>query len=454
MGKTIRNGKIIGMASTYISDIRYKITTAELPNTLIVLSKNDKIIGSNTTDSTKGGKVSFDVNSMGEYTITATKNNATLWTRTITVNNIGEFICKSGKLLADYTPDELHTICQGGYFSTMFTYKDKIKIVQSGNIFNNYEFFVSNIYKQIDGSEIVKFRMCSYYSGGSYDINPRYYYLSSSTATSWSSSFSNAGGMKYSIMRQRFMVKDEEIYSQATGIKPDDSSLTDGIKFSEIKYTNGGTSALYSYDETTDTMNILSSWQTVSNNNPQFVKGCFKNVGTLTEDTFNSGNYYTYSNGIYTPSITYSSSTSYYGFYETLQENGIFANAVLTSNYKDYIVKSTMKASVGNAQSFYLSEFSDYCTMPTVEEETGINRNTILMSGNSGSSANAGNIPGESEKDPAYDFSVQATGGNSHWTASASFDGNYDFCSVTNNGYIEISGVYRTSYVRPGFKFS
>ena len=454
MGVTLRNGQIIGSTSTYDPNISYKITTAELPNTLIVLSKDGETVASRITDSTKGGKVSFDVSNTGEYTITASKDSTTLWTNTVTVDNIGEFICRSGKLLADYTPDELHIICQGGYFSTMFTYKDKIKIVQSGNIFNNYEFFVSNIYKQTDGSEVVKFRMCSYYSGGSYNINPQYYYLSSLTATSWSSNYSSAGGMKYSIMRQRFMIKDEEIYSQATGIKPDDSTITDGIKFSEIKYTNGGTSALYSYDYTTDTMNALSSWQTVTNNNPQFVKGYFKNVGNISEDTFNSGNYYTYSSGRYTPALTYSSSTSYYGFYETLQENGIFANAILTSNYKDYVVRSTMKASAGLTQTSYLSEFSDYCTMPTVEEETGINRNTVLMSGRSGSNIYAYNIPGESEKDPAYDYSVQATGGNSHWTASTSSNYTYGFCFILNYGGIDYYSVHNTNYVRPGFKFS
>ena len=454
MGRTLRNGKIIGATSTYNPYISYKITAAELPNTLMVLSKGGETVASKTTDATKGGKVFFDVDSIGEYTVTASKDNITLWTNTVTIDNIGEFICRSGKLLETYTPDELHIICKGGYFSIMFTYKDKIKIVQSGNIFNNYEFFVSNIYKQTDGSEVVKFRMCSYYSGGSYNINPQYYYLSSSTATSWSSNYSNAGGMKYSIMRQRFMIKGEEIYSQATGIKPDDSTLTNGIKFSEIEYTNGGTSALYSYDYTTDTMIIVSSWQPVSNNNPQFVKGYFKNVGTLNEDTFNSGNYYTYSNGIYTPAVTYSSSTSYYGFYETLQSDGIFSNAILTSNYKDYVVRSTMKASAGFAQSSYLSEFSDYCIMPTVEEETGINRNTILMSGGSGSSINAYNIPGESEKDPAYDFSVQAVGGNTHWTASTNSYYSYYFCYVSYGGGIGSTGVNGTYYVRPGFKFS
>ena len=79
------------------------IVTAELPNTTIKLyDSNSTLLDIKTTDTTTGGKVSFNVDNAGTYTITAfDSNNTQLWTNTVTVtaDNL-EYIVKSGKALA------------------------------------------------------------------------------------------------------------------------------------------------------------------------------------------------------------------------------------------------------------------------------------------------------------------------------------------------------------------
>ena len=429
----------------------YKITTAELPNTTINLSFGGQVIDTATTPATTGGKVSFEVSETGTYTITALSGSTELWTNSVVVDNIGEFVVKSGKALANYTIEEMHTILQGAYFSTMFSLKDTFTLSASGNILNNHKFFVEKI-TQENGKEIVDFRMANQYSGGTYSINPTYYYLSSSSATSWSNSYSSNGGYKYSAMRQTMMKQGEAVYSQATSIKPDDSTLTNGIPFSQIKYTDSNdTSAVYSYDTATDTMTALASW--TAGSTAYFVKGYFKNVGTIDETTFNSGNYYTYASNIYTPATTYASGTTYYGFYETLQEDGIFANA-LSNAFGNKLVRFNDKASAGLTQTSYVTEFGDYGDIPAVEEITGINRTTTLLSGSIGTSINAYNIAGEGSKKPAYDaFSVQATG-SSYWTRSANSNNASHFCNIYNVGYIYSSGVRNGYGVRLGFRLS
>ena len=73
----------------------YKITTAELPNTTIELSFGGSVVSTKTTDTTTGGKVSFNVNDSGTYTIRALdSNNTELWTNTVTVSDNGEYIVK------------------------------------------------------------------------------------------------------------------------------------------------------------------------------------------------------------------------------------------------------------------------------------------------------------------------------------------------------------------------
>lgn len=438
-------------------NFKYKITTAELPNTTINLSLGGSIVQTKTTDSTTGGKVSFDIADTGTYTVTALNGDTELWSNAVVVDNIGEYVVKSGKALANYTTDEMHTALQGGYFSTMFSLKDTFTLVKSGNILNNHKFFVEKITQTTDEKEIVDFRMASQYSGGTYNINPNYAYLSSSSATSWSYESSNNGGGKYSVMRQRMMKMGESVYMQAQSIKPDDSTIDGGIPFSQMKYTdNSNVSAIYSYNKETDTMTPLTSLQTITSRETYFVKGYFKNVGTIDENTFNSGNYYTYNTStyVYTPATTYASGTTYYGFYETLQENGLFCGAVIDAIGEDKLIRFNDKASVGMNQTPYVSEFSDYVDIPAVEEITGTNRATVLMSGAVGRSINSYNIVGEGTKKPAYDeFSVQATD-SSYWTRSASSVNPNYFCYIGNKGFIAIDQVTNTYGVRLGFRLS
>lgn len=436
----------------------YRITTAELPNTTINLSFAGSIMQSATTDVNTGGKVSFDVDETGTYTVIAlNSDDVEIWSQVVVVEEIGEYIVKSGKGLANYTPDEMHTALQGGYFSIMFSLQDTFILVKEGNILNNHKFFVEKITQLESGKEIVDFRMANQYTGGTYNINPRYAHLSSSTATSWTTDYSSNGGYKYSEMRKRMMKMGESVYSQAQSIKPNDSSVSDGIPFSEMKYTDTSTtSAIYSYDKATDTFTPLTSWQEISERNTYFVKGYFKSVGTIDESTFNSGNYYTYNTStyVYTPATTYSSGTTYYGFYEHLQEDGIFANALNESGFGSNLVRFNDKASAGLNQQTYVNEFSDYADIPAVEEFTGTNRTTILMSGRFGTGINSYNIAGEATKKPAYtEFGIQATG-SIYWTRSANSANTNSFCTISNSGDIYSISVVSTSGVRLGFRLS
>lgn len=452
IGRT--NACVIQGASGGVS---YKITTAELPNTTINLSFAGSIVQTKTTDSTTGGKVSFDVTETGTYTITALNGDTQLWANTVAVDNIGEYIVKSGKALANYTIDEMHIALQGGYFSTMFSLKDTFTLVKSGNILNNHKFFVEKITQTTDGKEIVDFRMANQYSGGTYNINPNYAHLTSASATSWSSDSSNNGGYKYSVMHQRMMKMGESVYMQAQSVKPDDSTIEGGIPFSQMKYTdNSNVSAIYSYNKETDTMTPLTSWQAITKRETYFIKGYFKNVGTIDESTFNSGNYYIYNTStyVYTPATTYTSGTTYYGFYETLQEDGIFADALNTAGFGSNLVRFNDKASAGMTQTTYVSEFNDYTDIPAVEEITGTNRATVLMSGATGTSIGSYNIVGEGTKKPAYDeFSIQATGSH-YWTRSAASSNTYPFCNINFYGYLNTSSVNITYGVRLGFRLS
>lgn len=438
----------------------YKITTAELPNTTIELSFGGSVVSTKTTDATTGGKVSFNVNDSGTYTIRALDSNDTqLWTNTVTVSDNGEYIVKSGKALSSYTFAEWHTILQGGYFSIMFSLKDSFTYSQSGNTLHNHKFFVEKI-TQVGGKEIVDFRMANKYSGGTYNINPYMGYITSASAGSWTAGRYSYGGYKYSAMRQRMMAQGDEVYSQATGILPDDYSgtLTTGIKFSDLKYTDTGLAcSIYSYSSSADTLTLLNAPLTAAPSNTaiMLIKGYFKSVGQIDETTFNAGVYYTAttvsSATIYTKATTYTSGTTYYGLYEKLQEDGIFAGALKTSNFASYLAKFSDSASAGGTQTSMVSSFSDYADIPAVEEITGVNRNTTLMSGVSAQNINAYNLAGEGTKKPSYDFSVQAIG-SEYWTRSAYSNYSYGFCHITSYGYITNSVVNSTSGVRLGFR--
>lgn len=434
-----------------------RITTAELPPTTFALSFKGSIVQTKATDSTKGGKVSFDVDETGNYTVIALRYNTEIWSKMVVVDNIGEYIVKSGKSLADYTLAEMHTALQGGYFSTMFSLRDTFTLSLVGTILHGSKFFVENITQTLDGKEIVDFRMTNQYAGSLYEINPPIAYLPNESATAWVIGNSTKGGYKYSALRQKMLEKGEVVYSQATGIKPDNSSLTSGIPFSRLKYTDTNEKAeIYNYDTSTDTFTPLTAWR---GTNPSFesvyfVKGYFSAVGRIGESPFNGGSWYTYDPELYlyTPATTYSSTTTYYGFFEKLQNAGLFVYPFLLTSIKGMLARFDEKASSGGLAAPALSTFSDYCDIPAIEEVTGVNRETIIMSGAYGLTINANNIAGEGVRKPAYtEFSVQATG-LTHWSRSAHYSDSVSFCSIANTGQIATGTVSITRGVRLGFR--
>ena len=98
------------------------IYAAELPNTTFKLYNSDNILVQTlTNDASVGGPVAFTVSANDTYTVKAYDNsNTELWTSTITVSQIGQHFCKSGKAINDYTWEELQKISTGNYGSYMF----------------------------------------------------------------------------------------------------------------------------------------------------------------------------------------------------------------------------------------------------------------------------------------------------------------------------------------------
>lgn len=406
-----------------------------------------------TATTTTSHSISFSVSSTGVYFV---KNVTKDWIKSVEVKDIGVWYVAKDDILNTYTLTELHQICQEGLASTMFTPGSELLIEDANSIYNGKYIFIEHIETLDDGSEQIHFRLSNYYTGGTYNINPYYSYLKTNTATSFTTSqYSSEGGFKYSAMRQRMQAQGEETWSQATGIKPDDSTISTGIKFSEIYYTdgNGATSALYQYDQANDDMVALDTFpETQTQYVALFVKGYFKSVGKLTQDVFDSGYYYTFASNVYTRATTYSSSTTYYGFYETLQEDGIFY-AGFKSTFGDYMVKKEMVGSVGRTNTTNLQTFSDYANINSIEELFGLNRNMKLKNGTAATSANFYNVEGEGSKYDVYNYENR-TLGNNYWTRSVSSNGSNGFCYVSNNGYCNYNYVYYTTYFRPGFVFA
>ena len=466
----IRNNFVITPTAAGSGGGTYQIKVAELTGVTFKLLMGDAVLQTKATPAVTGGIVTFNITDPGIYKVRAVNtSDEELWEVEVTIDKIGIYNIKvpdssTGYALNRYTNDQLHTICQNGYFSTMFDIKNKWNFRQTGSIMDNYDYFVEDIEKNGNKEEVL-YRSCSPYQSGSYNINPRFAYLANEHATSFVTTYSSAGGMKYSAMRQRFMMQGEAVYSQATSIKPDSSTVVGGIPFSQYYYSDSNnTTKIYTYHPETDTFTedeefTYFSSSSVAQTGCKFVKGYFKSVGTLTEEQFNAGHYYTYNSStyVYTLETTYSSLTSYYGFYETLQENGIFVTA--HSSLMPYLKRLDDKASTGLTNITYVSNYSDYIDIPVVEQITGTNRSKKIFSNKNSSTSTTGNsiysynIPGEGTKRPAYDsFDLQATG-YSFWTASTySHYSNY-FCYVNNIGGIYNNGVYGTSYVRPGFKF-
>lgn len=458
MGTIYRNGKIITPSATVTTIVAkpFRIITAELPATTINLSLNGSVIQSKTTDSVIGGEVIFECETTGTYTITALSGETQLWEKTVTINDIGEYVVKSGKDLDDYTDEEIHIACYNGYAHTMFEVGQIRTFSDTSSIFNNLKVFIEDIVTE-SGKDYIDWRLCRQASS-SYDITPRIAYVTSNSATSFTKNYYSFGGEKYSAMQRRMMSKGEAVFSQATGILPDDysGSLTTGVKFSELVYTDTslGACKIYSYNCQTDEMTQLTSplLTAPSNTAMMFIEGYFESAGAISEDTYNAGYYYTYNSSdyVYTRATSYSSGTTYYALYKTMHTDGVFVSAL--SSKKDYLVKRTLSASAGGTQTSKLSSFSTYANLPCIENMFGVNRDSTLKSGTTASNVNAFNLAGEGNKLKVYnDWSFLVTG-NDYWTRSAFSYYTYHFCDVGTRGSIGASNVYATSGARVGFR--
>lgn len=430
------------------------IRVAELPNTSITLSKDGQTIETLNTGAS-GGEVDFSVDEIGTYNISATNTNIS-WNKDVVIDALNITVIPFAGGLTNYTFAQIHEACQGGYAHLMFKPKEQWTYVESGSIYNNLKIMIRKITLS-GGKNQIKWCLADKLSS-SYNINPKFGYLTSSTAASWSNTYSNNGGMKYSAMEQRFKVQGEEVYSQAQGLLPEDYSgtLETGVKPSGLYYTdqNGTLCKVYDYDKETDSFTEASEVIYTSSSTAQsgckFIKGYFKSVGTIDEQTFNGGYYYVYdsTNFVYTRATAYTSGTTYYGLYETLQEDGVFIAGL--SSIRQYLVKEERKASAGGTQQTYLSSFTDYANLLAVEEIIGLYRGLTLPSGVAATSAGAYNLHGEGEKEEGFDFETQTTG-RAYWTRSTYSNNANGFCSITSNGFISNSNVYSTYGVRAGF---
>ena len=430
------------------------IRVAELPNTSITLSKDGQTIETLNTGAS-GGEVDFSVDEIGTYNISATNTNIS-WNKDVVIDALNITVIPFAGGLTNYTFAQIHEACQGGYAHLMFKPKEQWTYVESGSIYNNLKIMIRKITLS-GGKNQIKWCLADKLSS-SYNINPKFGYLTSSTAASWSNTYSNNGGMKYSAMEQRFKVQGEEVYSQAQGLLPEDYSgtLETGVKPSGLYYTdqNGTLCKVFDYDKETDSFTetnvVIYTSSSTAQSGCKFIKGYFKSVGTIDEQTFNGGYYYVYdsTNFVYTRATTYTSGTTYYGLYETLQEDGVFIAGL--SSIRQYLVKEERKASAGGTQQTYLSSFTDYANLLAVEEITGLYRGLTLPSGVAATSANAYNLHGEGEKEEGFDFETQTTG-NTYWTRSTNSNIAYHFCYIYSYGYINYGSVYSTYGVRAGF---
>jgi hypothetical protein len=111
------------------------IITAELPNTTIKLyDASSTLLDTKTTDTTVGGYVIFDIETIGTYTINAYDSGENLlWTNVVIVTDIGLYNCKTGKVFADYTPAEVNTASKNHYARYMWSVGDSRNITTVGS---------------------------------------------------------------------------------------------------------------------------------------------------------------------------------------------------------------------------------------------------------------------------------------------------------------------------------
>ena len=419
------------------------IICAELPNTKLKLYNSaETLLDTKITDATKGGVVTFSVSANGTYTIKAFSSDDTeLWTNTITISEVGTYNVKTGKALNDYTWAEINTASTQGYARFMWSIGDYKTLEQTGSILNNYQFIIIGFRHYVlasDGTTKagITFKMKKYYTGSSYNINPKIYLNGSST-------YRNTGGLRSSLMRQRFQAQGEECYSQA-------SSITAELLASGLIYADGTNCPLYSYDEETDTYSVATS-ETFNTSKVYHIKGCYKSIGQIEEADFVVGKHLTYSSNGYEIPSAWVSGTTYYCIYLTLQEDGAFYNAL--SSIIQYIKPVKKTQTCGNAKT-NLCTTVEKIWMLAVEEIHGVNRTSTLDSGNLATSANAYNGAGEGQIyqyfKENYNLGKIALG-NSWWTRSP-YTNNYNYWNIINTlGNIYNNTVSSTNYVCPCF---
>lgn len=419
------------------------IICAELPNTKLKLYNSaETLLDTKITDATKGGVVTFSVSANGTYTIKAFSSDDTeLWTNTITISEVGTYNVKTGKALNDYTWAEINTASTQGYARFMWSLGDYKTLEQTGSILNNYQFIIIGFRHDVlasDGTTKagITFKMKKYYTGSTYNINPMIYLNGSST-------YRNTGGLRSSLMRQRFQAQGEECYSQA-------SSITAELLASGLIYADGTNCPLYSYDEETDTYSVATS-ETFNTSKVYHIKGCYKSIGQIEEADFVVGKHLTYSSNGYKIPSAWVSGTTYYCIYPTLQEDGAFYNAL--SSIIQYIKPVKKTQTCGNAKT-NLCTTIEKVWMLCAEEIWGENRTTQSDQGLTMTGAGFYNGAGEGNMyDYFKDFRFgKIASANSYWWTRSPGTYNYNSWNyVSNSGYISNSYVYNNYYVCPCF---
>lgn len=418
------------------------ITVAELPNVSLSIKNSSGVVLDTQNTGSTGGVVIFSVSGNGTYTVTATDSYGTeLWTNDIVIDGVGTYNCKTGKPLNDYTWAEINTASVGGYAKYMWSVGDGKTFVSTGSIFNNYEFIIIGFGHDTlasDGASKagITFMMKKRYTGSTYNINLKLY-------LNGASSYRNVGGYRSSLMRQRSLPQGSEIHSQASGVTAD-------LLASGFRYADGTICPLYSYDETTDTYTEATA-ETFNTTKTYHIKGYYKELGTIEEADFIEGKYFIYSTNGYTVPSAWADGQTYYVIYETLQEDGVFYSAL--SEIMQYIKPIQKVQSTGNTTTT-LCTTEEKIWHLAVEEVFGINRNSVLDSGSSGTGASAYNAQGEGS---IYDYFKneyqhgKIALGSAWWTRSPHTNPSNSWHTVYNYGNVSNSIVHNSSNVRPCF---
>lgn len=420
------------------------IETAELPNVSLSIKDSAGTIIETRNTGANGGVVSFNVSNYDTYTITATATNGVeLWNNNVIVDKFGLYACKTGKALNSYTWEEINTASVGGYAKYMWSVGDSKTYVSTGSIFNNYEFLIIGFGHDTLASDGVSkagitFMMKKYYSGSSYNINLKFYLNGSST-------YKNIGGYRSSLMRQRSLPQGSEIYSQASGVTAD-------LLASGFKYADGTSCPLYSYNERTDTYTEATS-ETFSTSKVYHIKGYYKELGQIEAADFVKGKYFIYSTNGYTVPSAWTSGQTYYAIYQTLQEDGVFYNAL--SEIVQYIKPIKKTQSTGNKQTS-LCTTEEKIWHLAAEEVHGINKDTKLLSGYVGANISAYNAAGEGliydYFKNKYELTKIAFGAGANWWLRSFYTSSDNACIyISSSGYLSAPNVSSENRIRPCF---